>query len=240
MSQGIGKRREKRIAAMFPIRLWGMDACGRPFIEASTTINISRSGVLLRGIPAKLAVGDIVGLTYSEKKYKFRIIWTGGAGTSEAANVGLQSLDSGEWIWDLNLPSDDVDIYSRPPEHEHRLVARVKCFLSVEVCWESGAQRVLAFIRDLSLGGCYVTMASPLRLETRVSIGLWLDDQTKIWADGIVISSHPGAGMGIKFLGRNCQNLEAIERYLEHLSLAETQPSVRLWFPSSHSLKQRD
>lgn len=45
-----------------------------------------------RNIPAKLAVGDIVGLTYGEEKYRFRVIWTDGAGTPEAAKVGLQSV----------------------------------------------------------------------------------------------------------------------------------------------------
>ncbi len=94
MSSGIGNRREKRVAAVVPVRLWGMDAQGRPFIEISRTVNISRSGVLLGDIPAKLSIGDIVGLTYAEKKHKFRVIWTGKAETPEAANVGLQSCGS--------------------------------------------------------------------------------------------------------------------------------------------------
>src|SRR5579863_2690706 len=112
MESGIGNRREKRIGAVFPVRLWGMDAWGRPFIEATRTSNISRSGVLLGDVPATLAVGDIVGLTYGDKKHRFRVVWTGKIGTPEASNVGLQSLDSGKWIWDLKLPADAVDIYS--------------------------------------------------------------------------------------------------------------------------------
>ena len=215
MSSGIGNRREKRVAAVFPIRLWGMDARGRPFIEVSRTVNISRSGVLLGDVPAKRSVGDIVGLTYGNKKHRFRVVWTGKAGTSEAANVGLQSLDSGKWIWDLKLPADSVDIYSRPPEHEKRLLARVGCFLSTEVWWENSGQKVLAFITNLSVGGCYVTTNSPLPLKTEVRIALWLDDQTKTWSDGIVISSHPDTGMGIKFLGLSRHNREAVERCIE-------------------------
>lgn len=116
MSIGMGKRREKRVAAVLPIRLWGLDANGRPFIEASSTGNVSRSGALLRDVPAKLAVGDIIGLRCKQKKYRFRVVWTGKQGTSEAGSVGLQCLDSGSWIWeDLRLSLDDVDIYARPP-----------------------------------------------------------------------------------------------------------------------------
>src|SRR6266536_2988738 len=215
MSSGIGNRREKRVAAVVPVRVWGMDAQGRPFIEISRTVNISRSGVLLGDIPAKLSIGDIVGLTYAEKKHKFRVIWTGKAETPEAANVGLQSLDSGKWIWDLNLPAHEVDIYSRAPEHEKRLLARVGCLLSKEVWWQAKDEKILAFITHLSLGGCYVTTTSPMPLKSRVRIALWLDDEAKTWSDGIVISSHRDVGMGIKFLGLSLHNQEAVERCIE-------------------------
>jgi hypothetical protein len=52
-------------------------------------------------------------------------------------------------------------------------------------------------------------------LEAKVRIVLWLDDETKILADGIVISSHPGFGMGIKFLTLPNTSLDALERFLE-------------------------
>jgi hypothetical protein len=240
MSSGTGKRRDKRTAAVFPIRLWGMDANGRPFIEAATTLNVSRRGVLLRDVPAKsvgeallrdvpgrlaggallrdvpakLAVGAVIGLTYKQQKYKFRVIWVGKTGTSDAANVGLQSLEFGEWIWDVKLPVDDIDIYSRPPESEHRLLKRVRCSLSAEVS-DGSARRALVFLRDLSAGGCYATMEQPLPLGTKVSVAMWLDDETKIWVDGIVISSHPGEGVGIKFLDLARKNTNALERFLE-------------------------
>jgi len=108
----------------------------------------------------------------------------------------------------------------------------VRCFLSAEVVCEGAGQKALAFIRDLSLGGCYVAMTFPFPVESKVSIAMWLDDLIKIWVDGIVISSHPSTGMGVKFLGLSPQNLDAIERCLNELS--EPKPgtsSVRLWLP---------
>jgi hypothetical protein len=213
MSSGAGKRREKRIAAVFPIRLWGMDANGRPFIEAATTLNVSRKGAHLSDVPTKLAVGDVIGLTYNQQKYKFRVIWVGKTGTAEVGNVGLQSLEFGKWIWDIKLPLDDTDIYSRPPASENRLRTRVKCFLSAEVS-DRTDQRTLVFLRDLSAGGCYATMAQPLPLGTKVSVALWLDDETKIWAGGIVISSHPREGMGIKFLDLDRKTTDALDRFV--------------------------
>src|SRR5436190_18769857 len=43
-------------------RRWGMDAGGKPFIEAATTVNVSYTGVLLKDVPAKLSVGDTIAL----------------------------------------------------------------------------------------------------------------------------------------------------------------------------------
>ena len=233
MSRGLGNRREKRLAAIFPIRLWGMDANGRPFMEASKTVNVSRSGALLSDVPTRLLVGDVIGLKCSNnKKYRFRVAWIGKAGSSDAGNVGLQSLDSGEWIWkDLKLPADDIDIYARPPESERRLVNRVRCFLSAEVVGNRAGQKALAFIRDISLSGCYVTMTFPFPVEAKVGLAIWLDDQSKIWSDGIVISSHPSTGMGVKFVGMSLPNSLALERCLNELS----EPDVRLLLPETES-----
>jgi hypothetical protein len=80
------------------------------------------------------------------------VVWLGTAGTSDAANVGLQCLETGEWIWeDLNLPANDIDIYSRPLESERRLVTRVRCFLSAEVACDGEGQKALAFIREIGV-----------------------------------------------------------------------------------------
>jgi len=73
---GIGQSRSKRILAALPVRLW-VDAHGRPFIEISGTENVSRTGALLKGVPTKLAIGDIIGVRCQERKYQFSGGWTG-------------------------------------------------------------------------------------------------------------------------------------------------------------------
>jgi hypothetical protein len=87
---------------------------------------------------------------------------------------------------------------------------------------DGSARRALVFLRDLSTGGCYAAMTQPFPLGEKVSIALWLDDETKIWVDGIVISSHPNEGMGIKFLGLSRKNTNALERFRGILSQPET------------------
>lgn len=215
MPSGFGKRRSKRISAALPVRLWGMDAHGRPFLEVSRTENVSRTGVLLNGVPAKLAEGDTIGLRCSERKYRFRVVWIGKAGTADEGRVGLQSLESGNWIWEgLRLPMEDTDNYARPVRVEQRQGKRVHCLVSAEIISTDAVrarQRVLAFATNLGEGGCYIQMPYPLPLETKVSVALWLDEQHKVWIDGIVVSSHSQTGMGVKFLNVTPRIAAAIE-----------------------------
>ena len=191
-----------------------MDASGRPFIEAASTVNVSKKGVLVKDVPGQLAIGDIVGLSFGKQKGKFRVMWVGQPDTDEAGHVGLQSLDARAPLWEVNLPDTTIDTYIRPPEHERRRLMRLKCSLSAEVRGTSEAAQVWVSIRDLSRGGCYIGMLVPLPVESKLRVAMWLDRQTKIWADGIVISSHPGSGIGVKFLAMSRPHMNALERFL--------------------------
>jgi hypothetical protein len=152
-----GKRKEKRIAVLYPVKLWGMDSNGRPFIEAATTLNVSGNGALLNEVPAKLAVGDVIGLSSEGQKYRFRIAWLGQAGTPEAGHLGLQSLENEKRIWDMELPCQSIDIYTRPQQSDNRLLPRLQCCLSTEVGSNTSAGRVQAFVTDISLGSAVAT-----------------------------------------------------------------------------------
>lgn len=223
MSHSEGKRKEKRTEAVHPIRLWGMDANGRPFIEAVTTLDVSRTGARLKNARAKIAVGDIVGLKSGEKKCRFEVVWVGKHGTPDEGHVGLRSLEDDARLWDLKSSAakdnaEEIDTYIRPPRRDNRLVERLKCSLSAEVGGTTSAGRTRTFITDISLGGCYISMITPIAVESKITLALWVDKKTKIWVDGIVISSNPGLGMGIKFLNVPRRTVEEMIRLMEHVA----------------------
>lgn len=62
----------------------------------------------------------------------------------------------------------------------------------------------------------------PPPLEAKLTIGLWLDERTRIWGDGIVISHHPNLGIGVKFLNISRTNLQQLEEFLDPLPKPET------------------
>src|SRR5207302_9177040 len=116
----MGQRRTSRDERIVPVRLWGMDVSGQPFIEAVWTRNVSTDGALLKGIRRKLQAGDIVGITYAQKKARLRIVWIGQAGSAEEGHVGLQTLPGGETLWPTLSKKTYTDVYSRPPRKSRR------------------------------------------------------------------------------------------------------------------------
>jgi len=86
----MGRRKETRTAADFR-QLWGTDASGVPHrIRFHQQFKCARSiaGRCARSVnPA-----ECVGLTYADKKARFRVTWVGEVGTSEEGKVGLEML----------------------------------------------------------------------------------------------------------------------------------------------------
>ena len=82
-----------------PIRIWGMDANGKPFSVPATTYDLTRFGARVMGIRVPLAPGEIVGVQHGVEKARFRVAWYGRPGSRLEGNVGLQALDWKKHIW---------------------------------------------------------------------------------------------------------------------------------------------
>lgn len=95
----ISRRREERTTVAAPIRIWGMDANGKPFSVPATTYDLTRFGARVMGIRVPLAPGEIVGVQHGSEKARFRVAWYGRPGSRLEGNVGLQALDWKKHIW---------------------------------------------------------------------------------------------------------------------------------------------
>ncbi len=72
-------------------------------------------------------------------------------------------------------------------------------------------------LSDISEGGCYVEMASPLPAESGVEILVRTAD-TKLRIRGQVLATHPGFGMGVRFVFRDSVEREEVMRLLAVLA----------------------
>ena len=207
----MGRRRQPRKEVQLPVRIFGTDSSGRVFSAKAMTVNISQHGIELSGVESHLNLDEIIGLTYCENRVHFRVKWVGQPGTAKAGHVGLLNISPEKPLWDFPLPAPMPDNYQPQlvPQRKH---TRFKCDNSVELHTQGGAS-FWAKIADLSVGGCYVEMAIPLRVGTKVKVGISIEE-SKAWADAEVAYSTPGFGIGLKFDKVSESDLARIRQFL--------------------------
>ena len=97
-----------------------------------------------------------------------------------------------------------------------RQYPRFKAALPIELRPEGINAPLRAQTGDICLGGCYVEMMFTQEISTQLEITLWIGD-TEISARGVVVSSHPSFGNGIKFTFVTAESRERLSQYLESL-----------------------
>lgn len=219
----MGRRKEPRKEARLPVKLWGTDDKGRPFIDSVFTRNVSTDGVLLEGVQQSLQPGNSVGLTCGAKKGRFQVAWVGEPGTAREGQVGLESATKGKCIFDVALQAPGPDPFVHSGGRERRQYPRFDCDAGMEIRIEGATTPVRGKLSDISLGGCYVQMMMPLRVGSKVELSIWLD-AAKIMTAGMVTSSHPGFGLGVKFIGMLAADRERLQAYLKTHAMAASEP----------------
>jgi hypothetical protein len=71
-------------------------------------------------------------------------------------------------------------------------------------------------LTDLSLGGCYLEMASPFPVRTLVVLSMRVGD-LQVKAEGVVRVMHPEIGMGVEFTQRTEQQREHVAKFIQAL-----------------------
>ena len=77
--------------------------------------------------------------------------------------------------------------------------------------------RIWARLTDISLGGCYLEIMSPLPVLTYISLALTLQEQ-RLQAKGQVVVSHPHFGMGIQFIELSPADRQMLESWITALA----------------------
>jgi len=226
----MGKRREPRHAIRLPVRIFGTDTDGQLFSENVFSFDISPQGARLDGVRSKIKEGEIIGVTYGQNKGRFAVKWVGKAGTSEAGQIGLISATPEKNLWDVPLPSAGVDSYVEAPATtgerrqgdrrqagERRGTARLKCVISVQLQPEGQSAPIWGKAVDMSMGGCFIEMPIPLPKSTKLKIGIWIGDN-KLRANGRVVSSRPGFGIGVQFSDMSQLDSDQLRDFLKSIT----------------------
>src|SRR5712692_3007959 len=94
---------EPRVEVDLLIRVWGMNAEGRPFFQNATACNISNQGAKLSGIEHQLKTGDVIGAQLGDKKARFRVVWVIDAGHLQKIQAGVQMVEGQQCPWEHEL-----------------------------------------------------------------------------------------------------------------------------------------
>lgn len=154
---------------------------------------------MLDGIQAELKPGETIAVTYKNNKARFRVVWVGNPGTTQAGQIGIESLDAAKCIWDVAILSPRVpDTYTAPAPKERRKHRRVPCRLGAELHIEGAEALVRGQITDISEGGCFFAMSTLPNDQSRLKLMFWVNN-SKVTIKGIVVSRRPGFGISIRF-----------------------------------------
>ena len=97
------RRREPRVTAALPVRVWGIDAYDQAFSQIVSARNVSAEGALLTGVRHRMRMGEILEVQYGGRKAEFRVVWISESSDGLRAQVGIKSLPSENCIWDVKL-----------------------------------------------------------------------------------------------------------------------------------------
>ncbi|HUO61694.1 MAG TPA: PilZ domain-containing protein [Candidatus Acidoferrales bacterium] len=212
------RRREPHIKVALPVRLWGMDASGSPFVQNVFTSDISTTGASVSGVTARLNVGEIIGVQHGAEKARFRVIRMKpieGVGFE----LGLHAVDETKCLWRSHLVIP-IQLGESPTPCDRRRNVRIPCNGSAEFCQTGNSYRMWATATDLSGGGCYLQTVSTLSVDTQLELKISID-HTDVNCAAVVRTSHPNIGMGLQFQELDIENQQKLHLILETLEAAQ-------------------
>jgi hypothetical protein len=227
----MGRRTEVRVAAHLPILVRGTDPHGNPFAVPAQVHDISGSGASITGLNGVGVPGTKIEVEYQGRKARYRIQWVGKEGSPRANLVGLRCLEPGNYIWGVKLPEWTADKYDEsqapiprsgsaaarpgkggaPAIEERRVFPRHTCRFQAIASIEGTDMNTPAIVSDISLGGCYLEMLSPLPVDTLIGLTMNPSNMT-LHVHGKVRTSHMGMGMGIEFTGLSPEDFEKLRK----------------------------
>ena len=229
-----GPLRELRVRLQLPVRVWGLDAQGKPFSHNTRTIEISALGARLAG-PLSMQQGDVVGIQYGEAKARFRVVWLGKDESGTAA-IGVECVEPGKCIWTEVLAKAAVEkpaVFTpvqapgsaaapAPPAEgvwpstERRRYPRFSCTGALRAKQSGTDFTAVQKLTDLSLGGCYGESMAPFEPDTVLEMVLEVGGES-IHASGMVRTCHPSMGNGIGFTAIQPEDWKKLVRAIQQL-----------------------
>jgi PilZ domain-containing protein len=221
-STRMSEKPEPRVHVDLPIRVFGMGADGRPFLNHAKARNISQHGAKISGLETHLRPGDVVAVQVGDKKARCKVVWVVEAGQAERIEVGVNLIEGQPCPWEKEMQKTEQAPASAtrvaPSGDNKRKYLRHKVPFPIEIRDPDGVgSHMRTKAADISGRGCYVETMLPLPVGRVLSIHLWLDAQ-KVDTPAVVRSCDGGVGMGIEFTGLDEATQERLQKQIEAMA----------------------
>jgi len=197
-------------SGLIGVRIFGLDAAGKPFFQDAQARNLSMEGAQLEGVEHALKTGDIVGVQYAQHKVRARVMWACEFEQQKTIQVGIKLLVPKDCPWSDVIAAQGAGL------GERRRSPRYRVAICVRIRESLGGVSMQTNSTDVSMNGCYVQTQLPLPVGTHLDIELWLD-QDRMNTAAIVRTCDPGVGMGIEFIGFSKNDADHLQRSLRNL-----------------------
>jgi c-di-GMP-binding flagellar brake protein YcgR len=195
------RRRNTRVTIQIPVALVSETGAGQ---RKTVTSDISLGGMSLKLSRRAQSAGPM--------RIKFTL-----PGTENSIEC------ASEVAWEGGGPQAGIRFVDVSPEQRDQLKSWLARH-SAEI--EPDDPPAPCNLTDLSLGGCYLEMASPFPTGTRVILTLRAA-KLESRAEGLVRVMHPEIGMGVEFTRTSNQQREHVEKFVRALrSSKEVQPEL--------------
>jgi c-di-GMP-binding flagellar brake protein YcgR len=186
------RRRNVRVAVQIPVVMRNLDGGANMKV---TTVDLSEGGMAVSISNRRRPTG------------RWQIAFTP-PGTETALEL------SAEFAWEGTSDQAGLRFLQMSPEATRQLREWLKQN-SPEA--EQDDPPVQCRLTDLSLGGCYLEIAAPFPVSTRVTLSMRAAG-TEVRAQGLVRVMHPEKGMGVEFTQTTPEHRAAVEKFLGILS----------------------
>lgn len=226
----MSEKPEPRLDVELPIRIFGMSAEGRPFLQNVRARNISHHGAKLAGLETRLKPGEVIGVQLSDKKARCKVIWVVDAGQTQKIEVGVSLLEGQPCPWEKEMQQtgqeSEPDSRIAPSDEDKRKFPRHRVPFPIEIRGQDGVgSHMNTKSADISARGCYVETMLPLPVGKILNITFWIDSE-RISTAAIVRSCDGGVGMGIEFTGLDDKTRERLQEQIENMA-AETSENTQ-------------
>lgn len=215
----MSEKPEPRLDVELPIRIFGMSAEGRPFLQNVRARNISHHGAKLAGLETRLKPGEVIGVQLSDKKARCKVIWVVDAGQTQKIEVGVSLLEGQPCPWEKEMQQTQQAAEPAPrvapSDVEKRTFPRQRAPYPLEIRDENGVgPQMKTKSADISGRGCYVETLMPLPVGKTLQITFWIGDD-RVRTPAIVRSCDGGVGMGIEFTGLDDDTRNRLQSRIE-------------------------